>query len=337
MFVDEVKIFVKAGSGGNGCISFRREKYVPRGGPDGGDGGNGGSVILVASSSIRTLLDFRYHPHYKAEDGTNGRGSNRKGKDAPDLILKVPAGTTVYKDSGVLSDLTKNNQRIVIAGGGRGGRGNRRFKLRNNRVPRVAEQGMPGEKTTVTLKLKLIADVGLVGYPNAGKSTLLSRISNARPKIAEYPFTTLAPNLGITVLNSGSVEGSFVVADIPGIIEGAHEGKGLGSRFLRHIERTGLLVHIVDISGYDGKLPEDLYALLRSEIRSYSRALASKDEILVANKMDLPGSETKLRELRAKIKKRIYPISAVTGKGVDRLLCAISKKIENYEKEKNCN
>jgi len=325
MFVDEAKIFVQAGDGGDGCVSFRREKFIPRGGPDGGDGGKGGDVIIVASRGIKTLIDFARRPHYRAQNGAHGSGNNRAGKAGSDLILKVPIGTVIYRENEVICDLVNEGQSVVVALGGRGGKGNAKFKSRRHPVPRFAEKGEPGESATIKLELKLIARVGIIGYPNAGKSTLLSAISNAHPKIADYPFTTIVPNLGVVRLGEDQ---SFVVADIPGLIADAHKGKGLGDRFLRHIERTELLVHIVDIQGYEGASPFENYKAINEELNAFNPRLLKKPQMVVANKMDIPLSPTKLRDFRSRIRKKVYPISALTGEGVKELLYAIGRKLE---------
>ncbi|MFB0527555.1 MAG: GTPase ObgE [bacterium] len=325
MFIDQAKIFVQAGNGGNGCVSFRREKYIPRGGPDGGDGGKGGDILLVASSSIKTLLDFSRQPHYRAQRGANGSGNNRFGKAGADLILKVPMGTLVYKGEKVFCDLVNEGQSVIVARGGRGGKGNAKFRSRSRPVPRFAEEGEAGETATLRLELKLIAQVGILGYPNAGKSTLLSVISSARPKIADYPFTTLVPNLGVVRLGDGE---SFVVADIPGLIADAHKGKGLGDQFLRHIERTEVLVHLVDIQGYEGASPFDNYIATNKELNAFNPKLLKKPQIIVANKMDIPSASTGLKKFRSRIKKRVYPISALTREGIKELLTAIRRKLE---------
>src|SRR5689334_4190718 len=288
MFVDEVDIHVTAGSGGNGCLSFRREKFVPRGGPDGGDGGSGGSVYIVASSTKNTLVDFRYHPEFEAKRGQHGQGSNRTGFSADDLEIGVPVGTLVYEKAAdgelaLLGDLTQEGQRVLVAQGGRGGRGNARFVSSTNRAPRRTEPGQEGEEKFLRLQLKLIADVGLIGFPNAGKSTLISRISAARPKIADYPFTTLSPNLGVVSLSD---DRSFVVADVPGLIEGAHEGHGLGDKFLRHIERTKVLVHLVDVSGASGRDPVQDFDTIVNELRLFDARVAAKPMLVAATKMD---------------------------------------------------
>jgi len=325
MFIDQAKIFVQAGNGGNGCVSFRREKYVPRGGPDGGDGGKGGNVLLVTSSSIKTLLDFSRQPHYRAQKGANGSGNNRFGKAGADLILRVPMGTFVYKGDKVIYDLVNEGESVVVAYGGRGGRGNAKFRSRRERVPRFAEEGVAGERATLKLELKLIAQVGILGYPNAGKSTLLSVISSARPKIADYPFTTLVPNLGVVRFGEGE---SFVVADIPGLIADAHKGKGLGGQFLRHIERTEVLVHLVDIQGYQGASPFDNYVATNKELKAFNPKLLKKPQIIVANKMDIPSASTRLKKFRSRIRKRVYPISALTREGVKELISAMRRKLK---------
>jgi GTP-binding protein len=326
MFVDEVDIRVWAGSGGNGCLSFRREKYVPRGGPDGGDGGVGGSVFIVATPSRNTLVDFRYHPEFKAGRGRHGQGSNRTGHSAQDLEIPVPLGTLVFERAGegdslrLLADLAASGERVLVAKGGRGGRGNARFVSSTNRAPRRTEPGEPGEERRLRLELKLLADVGLVGFPNAGKSTLISRISAARPKIADYPFTTLVPNLGVVSLSDGR---SFVVADVPGLIEGAHTGHGLGHQFLRHVERTKVIVHLVDVSGASGREPADDIATIDRELRLFSPALADKPQIVALNKMDAVADRAAVAALERRLRRRhrrVVRISGVTGEGLDILL-----------------
>jgi GTP-binding protein len=331
MFVDEVDILVAAGAGGNGCLSFRREKYVPRGGPDGGDGGNGGSVFVTAIATKNTLIDFRYHPEFKARRGQHGQGSNRTGHTAEDLDVTVPIGTLVYEKDGdqsrLLADLAEEGQRVLVARGGRGGRGNARFVSSTNRAPRRTEPGEPGEEKRLHLELKLLADVGLVGFPNAGKSTLISRISAARPKIADYPFTTLTPNLGVV---SMSGDRSFVVADVPGLIKGAHEGHGLGHQFLRHIERTKVLVHLVDVSSASGRDPVEDFDTIVDELRRFDETVAAKPQIVVATKMDALDDPTRLDRLRRHVRRKTLPfvtISAVTGEGLDELLEAIWRDI----------
>jgi GTPase len=332
MFVDDVDIQVTAGDGGNGCLSFRREKFVPRGGPDGGDGGNGGSVYIVAAATKNTLVDFRYHPEFKARHGQHGQGANRTGWTAHDLEIQVPIGTLVFErnESGgleALADLVEEGQRVLVAQGGHGGRGNARFVSSTNRAPRRTEPGVPGQHRLLHLQLKLIADVGLIGFPNAGKSTLISRISAARPKIASYPFTTLTPNLGVVSLSG---DRSFVVADVPGLIEGAHEGHGLGDQFLKHIERTKVLVHLVDLSSESGRDPVDDFEIIRNELKSYSPDVFAKPQITVANKMDALDDPDRLKRLKAHLKKKKLPlleISGATGDGVDKLLEAMWKAI----------
>jgi GTP-binding protein len=342
MFVDEVDIHVLAGSGGSGCLSFRREKFVPRGGPDGGDGGSGGSVFIVATPTKNTLVDFRFHPEFKARRGQHGQGSNRTGQTADDLEIGVPIGTLVYEknpegDLNLLGDLAEEGQRLLVAKGGRGGRGNARFVSSTNRAPRRTEPGGEGEQKLLRLQLKLIADVGLIGFPNAGKSTLISRISAARPKIADYPFTTLVPNLGVVTLGD---DRSFVVADVPGLIKGAHEGHGLGHQFLRHIERTKVLVHLVDVSGASGREPVDDFDTILDELQRFSPAVAAKPQIVVANKMDAVDDPDRVKALERHVKtvrptpdstvKRKLPflkISGASGEGVDALLEAVWKEI----------
>ncbi len=326
MFIDEVRIHIKAGDGGNGCLAFRREKFVAKGGPSGGDGGRGGEVILVANQHYNTLLHFRYNPEHKAERGRHGEGSNRTGRTGADVELPVPVGTVVYdNESGEqLHDFTHHGDRWVAARGGRGGRGNSNFATPWHQAPTEHEPGFPGEEKWLRLELKLLADVGLVGFPNAGKSTLISRISAARPKIADYPFTTLEPNLG--VVNTDD-QRTFVVADIPGLIEGAHEGAGLGIRFLRHIERTRLLVHLVDVSEISGRKPVDDFKVVMKELESFSPDLAAKPMILVATKLDVAQDSKRLDSLRRLAKRRgldFFAVSAVTGKGIPELIRAMA-------------
>jgi GTPase len=340
MFIDEAKIRVKAGDGGNGCLAFRREKFVPRGGPSGGDGGRGGDVIMVSSERHNTLVHFRFNPEYKAERGRHGEGSNKTGREGGDVTLKVPVGTIVYDDSTgeLVHDFSRPDERVVIARGGRGGRGNARFATSTHQAPREHEEGRPGEERVYRLELKLLADVGLVGYPNVGKSTLISRISAARPKIADYPFTTLQPNLGVVAVSEKGApdEFSFVVADIPGLIEGAHTGSGLGTQFLRHIERTRLLVHLVDVSDGSGRpdVKQDIEVIM-GELKSFGAGLEQKPMILVASKIDVANPQ-KLTDLKKYSKKHgleLYPISAVTGKGVEELKYAMGRKVEEIGRE----
>jgi GTP-binding protein len=327
MFVDEVDIHVAAGSGGNGCLSFRREKYVPRGGPDGGDGGAGGSVYIVAVPTKNTLIDFRYHPEFKAGRGRHGQGSNRTGHAADDLEIPVPIGTLVFDKNGseqrLIADLAHQGQRVLVARGGRGGRGNAQFATSTNRAPRRTEPGEAGEERALRLELKLLADVGLVGFPNAGKSTLISRISAARPKIANYPFTTLSPNLGVVSLSG---DRSFVVADVPGLIKGAHQGHGLGHQFLRHVERTKVLVHLVDVSSASGRDPVEDFDTIQDELKRFHLALAAKPQIVAANKIDALDEPARLEALTQHVRSLGFPlfsISGVTGEGIPELLEAM--------------
>ncbi len=335
MFVDEVDIHVEAGHGGRGCLAFRREKFVPRGGPSGGDGGHGGSVYFVASPHINTLINYRYHPKSDAEPGEHGMGSNCTGSAGKDLELSVPIGTLVYEKHvdpenpespyTLLADLSAEGQRVLVAKGGRGGMGNARFATATNRAPRKVQPGEEGEIKDLRLELKLLADVGLVGFPNAGKSTMIARISAARPKIADYPFTTLIPNLGVVRI---SEDRSFVVADVPGLIEGAHRGLGLGHQFLRHLERTKLLVHLIDMSGGTGRNPVEDLDTVRKELELFAPTLAAKPQIVVANKMDAfdPSNEEALKALEKRAKKLKLPflrVSGVSGQGVPELLEAM--------------
>jgi GTP-binding protein len=322
-FVDEVRIFVKAGDGGNGAVSFRREKFIERGGPNGGDGGNGGSVVFVADPQLTTLLDFRYQQHHRAKNGENGMGSDCNGRGAEDLILKVPVGTLIRNaDTGeLLVDLSEPGQRYVAARGGRGGLGNMNFATSTRQTPRFAQEGTKGEEFTLTLELKLLADVGLLGFPNAGKSTFISRVSRARPKIADYPFTTLVPNLGMVQYKDNL---SFVMADIPGIIEGASEGVGLGHQFLRHVERCKVLIHLLDLGAEgEGRDPLKDYDILNRELEKYSQELAKKPQVVAANKIDLPHAREKLEGLTAALRERgvaVFPVSTATGEGLQALM-----------------
>src|SRR4051794_13818435 len=324
MFIDEAIIRIKAGNGGNGCMAFRREKFVPRGGPSGGDGGRGGDIIMESSERHNTLVHFRFNPEYKAERGRHGEGSQCTGREGEDIVLKVPVGTIVYDDltGEVVHDFAGPDERMIVARGGRGGRGNAQFKTSTNQAPRHTEPGREGEERVLRLELKLLADVGLVGYPNVGKSTLIARISSARPKIADYPFTTLEPNLGVVAVGDIGQEISFVVADIPGLIEGASEGAGLGTQFLRHIERTQMLVHLVDVSDGSGRPdPVQDFEVIMNELESFGAGLEQKPMILVASKADVANPE-KLDQLKKYAKKRrlpLYPISAVTGMGIKEL------------------
>ena len=332
MFIDEAKIHVAGGDGGNGCVAFRREKFVPRGGPSGGDGGRGGSIYLASSEHLNTLLKFRYKREFAAERGRHGEGSNRHGRDGGDLVIEVPVGTIVYDEASgeQVWDFTAPGQRFLASQGGRGGRGNARFATSTHQAPRKAEEGRPGEVRDLKLELKLLADVGLVGFPNAGKSTLISRLSAARPKIADYPFTTLEPHLGVVELDR---DRTFVMADIPGLIEGAHLGKGLGVQFLKHIERTRLLLHLIDVSetaSSPGDPAED-FRVLRSELESFSPALTTKPMLLVASKVDVAGNGKRLAALRKFAKKQkmpLYEISGVTGEGLEALTRAAWQALE---------
>lgn len=330
MFVDEVRVTVQAGGGGNGICSFRREMFVPRGGPDGGDGGNGGDVIMTASHRLTTLLDLRYQNHYEAQDGRPGGGSNCTGRSGDDVTIYVPVGTVVYDDQSndILADFTEDGQTAVIAQGGRGGKGNSNFATSVNRVPTRCTPGTPGEERTLRLELKLLADVGLVGFPNAGKSTLISAISAARPKIADYPFTTLAPNLGVVRWGS---DRSFVVADIPGLIEGAHEGKGLGVQFLRHIERTAFLLHLIDVSEWATEDPRKSFETLRQELAAYDQGLSTRPFAVVPTKIDVVGTSERLGQIQAYCQDRGYscfPISAATNTGLDQLILYVGKQVD---------
>lgn len=333
MFIDRAKIFIKAGNGGNGCLAFRREKFVPRGGPSGGDGGGGGSVYLEATDQMNTLLSFRYNPEYKGERGGHGEGSNCSGRKGNDVVVKVPVGTLVIdvESQAVVADLVEVGERVLVAKGGRGGFGNAHFTTSINRAPRRREMGGLGEEHYLQLELKLLADVGIIGFPNVGKSTLISAISAAKPKIADYPFTTLTPNLG--VVDAGEYN-HFVVADIPGLIEGASEGAGLGLQFLRHVERTKLLVHQIDISSETGRDPIEDYQIICQELAKYSLELAQKPVIVVANKVDAlddPSRLTKLTEFCQQQHLEFYPISAVTGIGLKVLINALAKALKELK------
>ncbi len=335
MFVDEAVIHVKAGDGGNGCVSFRREKYVPKGGPDGGDGGNGGSVVLVADQNKNTLLDFAGKHHWRAPRGEAGMGKKMYGVGGEDMVIQVPPGTLVYDtDKDILiADLDAPEKRVVVARGGKGGRGNFHFKSSTNQTPRYAEPGTEGEERNLRLELKLIADIGLVGMPNAGKSTLLRAISSARPKVADYPFTTLEPQLGIVELVG---DRRMVVADIPGLIEGAQHGAGLGHAFLRHIERTKIIVHLLDLFPPDGSDPADNYRKIRNELEAFSPELAKKREIIAANKMDLAVDNDALEKLKKDLTgKEIFPISGVSRQGVEPLLETLWTILREMKRDEN--
>ena len=329
MFIDQVKVYVKGGDGGNGMVAFRREKYVPKGGPAGGDGGKGADVVFEVEEGLRTLMDFRYQRHFKAPRGEHGMSKNQHGRGSKDMIVKVPPGTVVSdaNTNEVIADLTEHGQRAVIAKGGRGGRGNSRFATPANPAPELSEHGEPGQEREIVLELKLLADVGLVGFPSVGKSTLLSVVSSARPKIAEYHFTTIVPNLGMVETEDGR---SFVMADLPGLIEGAHSGVGLGHQFLRHIERTRVIIHVIDMAATEGRNPYEDYLTINNELEQYNLRLMERPQIIVANKMDMPGAEENLIEFKNKLTEDypIFPISAVTRKGLRELLFAIADKIE---------
>ncbi|MBC1655102.1 GTPase ObgE [Listeria welshimeri] len=329
MFVDQVKIYVKAGNGGDGMVAFRREKFVPNGGPAGGDGGKGADVVFVVDEGLRTLVDFRFKRIFKAEHGEHGMSKSMHGRGAEDLVVKVPQGTIVKDiDTGeIIADLVAHGQRAVIAKAGRGGRGNKRFATPANPAPELSENGEPGQERNVQLELKVLADVGLVGFPSVGKSTLLSVVSAARPKIAAYHFTTIVPNLGMVDAGDGR---SFVMADLPGLIEGASQGVGLGHQFLRHIERTRVIVHVIDMSGSEGRVPYEDYMAINNELEQYNLRLMERPQIIVANKMDMPEAEENLKEFKTKIAEDIpvFPISAVTKTGLRELLLAIADKLE---------
>lgn len=329
-FIDEVKIHAKAGDGGRGCLSFRREKFIPMGGPDGGDGGNGGNVYLEVDEGLGTLLDLRYKPHHKAGRGEHGRGKNMHGADGESIVIRVPPGTLAYdaETGEKLADLTEAGQKILLLKGGRGGRGNARFATSTNRAPRHTQPGTAGEERWLRLELKLLADVGLVGLPNAGKSTLISAVSAARPKIADYPFTTLVPNLG--VVRYGGYK-TFVVADIPGLIEGASEGHGLGTRFLRHVERTDLFLHLVDLSDLQGGDPLENFDMINRELARHNPALMNKPQIVVLSKMDITEVREHAEEIIPVFRERalpVLPISAVTGEGVQELIERVARELE---------
>ena len=338
MFIDETRIRIKAGDGGNGCMAFRREKFVPKGGPSGGDGARGGDVVMESSQRHNTLIHFRYNPEHKAERGRHGEGSNCTGREGADVVLKVPVGTSVYNEETgeLIHDFRHADERIIVAHGGRGGRGNQHFATPTHQAPREHELGFEGEERSLRLELKLLADVGLLGYPNVGKSTLIARISAAKPKIADYPFTTLEPNLGVVTVGEAPHEDSFVVADIPGLIEGAHEGAGLGVQFLRHIERTGVLVHLVDVSDGSGRpdAVED-FKVITEELRAFGQGLPEKPVLVVASKADSANPE-KVKKLQSMAKRRKLPfflLSAVTGEGVDALRWAMAERVAAHRVE----
>lgn len=331
MFVDEVIVNLYAGRGGDGCMAFRREKYIPMGGPFGGNGGKGGDIIFKADEGLRTLIDLRYQKHIKANVGANGQGKNKNGKSADDTIVKVPLGTTIkdYETGVVIADLTKNNQEVVVAFGGRGGYGNVTLATKDNPCPSFCERGEPGEERKVIVKLRMLADVGLVGLPSVGKSTILSMITNANPKIASYHFTTLSPNLGVVSTD----DYSYTVADLPGLIEGASEGAGLGHKFLRHIERTKIIAHVIDMSGSEGRDPYQDYLSIRKELENFSEKLLKKPEIIIANKMDIEGSKDNLIKFKEHVKEPIYEISAINNKGLDTVINELLNLVKNTKDE----
>lgn len=328
-FIDEVKIYASAGAGGAGCVAFRREKFIPLGGPNGGDGGNGGDLILQVSPQVNTLYDLRLHPHQRAQRGKNGMGSDRHGAAGEDLVIKVPLGTIVkdYETGEIIADMTEPDQRLLLLKGGRGGQGNARFMTSTNKAPKFAQPGEPGEERVIKLELKLMADVGLLGFPSVGKSSFITRVSAARPKIADYPFTTLKPHLGVVQYKNYR---TFVMADIPGIIEGAHGGAGLGHRFLRHVERTSILLHLLDPCRTHDSNPLDDYETLNRELALFNPELSEKPQIIVINKIDLPDVQALLPEIVPYFNKlglKVFPVSAVTGEGIPPLLDEIAGKI----------
>jgi GTPase len=329
-FMDEARIYVKAGDGGNGLSSFRREKFVPRGGPDGGDGGRGGDVVIRGQRNLNTLLHFQNHIHFRADSGGHGGGNKKHGKRGADLIIEVPLGTLISDENGLIADITHDGQEVHVARGGKGGLGNVHFATSINRAPRMARKGEPGEEIWLNLELKSIGDVGFVGMPNAGKSSLLTAVSSARPEIGAYPFTTLSPNLGVAVVNDVPI----VAVDIPGLIEGAHEGHGIGHRFLRHVQRSRILVHVLDAAQDD---PVAAYGLIRQELELFDPALLEKRELIAANKMDLPEAQEHLAEIRRQLEsdseRRVFPVSAVTGEGIPELLQAIRAELGLIEEE----
>ena len=330
MFIDEVSIEVHAGNGGDGCCAFKREKYLPMGGPFGGNGGRGSNIIFKVDEGLRTLLDLRYNRIIKGKKGENGQGKNQNGKNSEDIIIKVPVGTVVTDlDTGfIVADLKNKDDTVIVAKGGRGGRGNTAFKTQSNPAPNFSENGEPGEVRYLKVELKMLADVGLVGLPSVGKSTIISVTSNAKPKIAAYHFTTLSPNLGVCKDRNGR---SFVMADLPGLIEGASKGEGLGDRFLRHIERTKVIAHVIDMSGSEGRNPYDDYVVINNELKEFSEKLLTKPQIIIANKMDLEQSKENLKEFKKKVKMPIYEISAINSQGLDDVLVALADLLENTE------
>ena len=331
MFVDEVIEELTAGRGGDGCMAFRREKYVAMGGPFGGNGGKGGDIIFKVDEGLRTLIDLRYQKHIKALSGENGQGKNKNGKNALDMIVKVPLGTTIKDNEtgAIIGDLTKNGEEVIVAYGGRGGRGNVTLATRSNPCPSYCEYGEPGENRKVKVELRMLADVGLVGLPSVGKSTILSMVTNANPKIASYHFTTLSPNLGVVT----SEDYSYTIADLPGLIEGASDGLGLGHKFLKHIERTKIIAHIIDMSGIEGRNPYEDYLTIRKELENFSPKLIQKPEIIIANKMDIEASKENLEKFKQKVKVPIYEVSAIQNKGLDEVLKALKELVKNTKDE----
>lgn len=332
MFIDEVIIELNAGRGGNGCMAFRREKYVEMGGPFGGNGGHGGNIIFEVDEGLNTLIDLRYKKIYKAKQGEHGEGKGCNGKNAEDLIIKVPLGTVITDTDTnlVIGDLTKKGDRVIAAYGGRGGRGNMAFATRSNPAPAFCENGEPGEEKKVKVELKLLADVGLVGLPSVGKSTFISKISAAKPKIAAYHFTTLTPNLGVVKTKDNR---SFVVADLPGLIEGASLGEGLGDKFLKHIERTRVIAHIIDMSAFEGRNPVDDYNIINKELEDFNKKIMDKPQIVIANKMDIENSKKNLEEFKRQVNCKVYPISAMTGEGIDEVLVVLADMLDKIEKQ----
>lgn len=332
MFIDEVTMEVTAGRGGDGCMAFLREKFVPMGGPNGGNGGKGADIIFKADEGLKTLIDLRYLKNVKGDPGLNGEGKNKNGKYAEDKIIKVPVGTTIKEiDTGlIIADLTKHDEEVIVAYGGKGGRGNVTLATRNNPCPSFAERGEPGEVRKIKVELRMLADVGLVGMPSVGKSTILSMITNANPKIASYHFTTLSPNLGVVKTKDHSI---FVLADLPGLIEGASVGTGLGHKFLKHIERTKIIAHVIDMSGTEGRDPYDDYLVIRKELSEFSSKLLNKQEIIIANKMDLPESSENLQKFKEKVDKPVYPISAINNQNLDTIINILAELVKNTKDE----
>jgi len=332
MFIDEVIIELQAGAGGNGCMAFRREKYVPMGGPAGGNGGRGSNIIFKADEGLNTLVDLQYQKIIKGKKGENGSGKGKHGKDAEDVIVKVPVGTIItnLENNLVIADLIKHGEEVIVARGGRGGRGNIAFANRNNPAPSIAENGEPGEIKKIKVELKLLADVGLVGMPSVGKSTIISKISASKPKIAAYHFTTLVPNLGVVKTKD---KRSFVVADLPGLIKGASLGEGLGDQFLKHIERTRVIAHVIDMSAFEGRNPYEDYVIINEELKNFNKKLLDKPQIVIANKMDLPNAKENLEAFKKKVNVPIYPISAINNEGLDEVLLVLADMLEKLEKQ----